>query len=226
MTTPIVIANWKANKTLDEAISWVNFVGEQFKGINAAIILCPPAIFIAPIFEIIKNKNHPILIGSQDVSVFDSGPYTGEISASQYFQFCQFAIIGHSERRVNFNEDSTIINQKIRQALSANLTPIICIDDGQENEISEFKNENLIIAYEPPSAISTNLNAKNEDPQKVQQVASKFSQMFKSAQIIYGGSVNADNTKDYLKPPIAGVLVGNASLSADSFLSIVQKVSS
>jgi triosephosphate isomerase len=178
----------------------------------------------------------------------ESGAYTGEVSAEMLKSVgCEYVILGHSERRVIFNESDEMINKKIKTAFAKNLKPVLCvgelleqresgktlnvitsqIEDGLDGITSE-QMKNIIIAYEPVWAIGTGKTATPEQAQEVHHfirelVAKKFSSTISGNLIIqYGGSVKPDNSGELLsQKDIDGALVGGACLKADTFLSII-----
>ena len=168
----------------------------------------------------------------------EKGPYTGEISPKMIKDLgVEYVIIGHSERRNKFGETDEMINKKIKAALSAELIPILCVgekkgEDAEEvigrqlrEDLDGIENcksgiENLIIAYEPVWAIGTGDFCESCDAEKVLNfIKSKYNN-----QIIYGGSVNGENSKGYIDVGFNGLLPGGASLKADEFIKIIENV--
>lgn len=245
---PIIIANWKLNPaTFKEAENLYASVCKKIKNVkNTQIVFCPPFLyshFIAP------KQN--IFLGAQDCFWEEEGAFTGEISAKQLFNLhCSHIIIGHSERRKYFNESNEIVNKKIKACLNANLIPIICVGETQEQRdrgetqkvieeelveglagISDgkLKNKGFIIAYEPVWAIGTGRPCDVEESQKMNLLIKKvISEIYlppvlKSLKVVYGGSVNSKNTAGYVKEAgYNGLLVGGASLKADEFAEIIK----
>ena len=127
---PIIVANWKMNTTLAEATILASSIISGLRDFSGAkVVLCPPSIWLEPIAEIIKKRLSHIELGIQNIYYRDEGPYTGEISPFMVKKICSFAIIGHSERRVHFQEDNEIINHKIHAALRNGLKPIFCVGE-------------------------------------------------------------------------------------------------
>ncbi len=218
MKNLIIVANWKANKTKDEAWDWFeNFSKDSHDFSDKEIIICPPYTLLGKADYFISESNLKVKIGAQDVSAFEEGAYTGEISATQIKEFADFVIIGHSERREYLKEDEDIISKKVEMALKAGLTPIFCVSDGNSKIPKNVK----IVAYEPVSAIGT---GNSDTPQDAQSVARKIkSENIQVEKMLYGGSVTSQNVHEFVEmEDIDGVLVGGASLSPHEFLEIVK----
>lgn len=224
-----IIANWKSNKNIQEALEWVSIVGPKIpKSENLKIVVCPTFSCLSEVAKEIKVNNYPLLVGSQDLSPFVVGAYTGEESASLLKEFVSLSILGHSERRKNFSETDEIITKKVQQALDNNIIPLLCVQD-ENTPIAEGCK---LVAYEPIWAISTSLTntpgaGRADTPEDANNVAqaikSKNSQ--EDLEVIYGGSVNSSNVRGFVDQPyIAGVLVGNASLDAEEFVKIIEEV--
>lgn len=225
MKNKILVANWKSNKTKTEAKNWLEEVSAQsFPEILEVIILAPFTL-LDTISGHIRVNDLPFKLGAQDVSPFDSGAYTGEISAKQIKEFADYVLIGHSERRTNFSEDKEIVRKKIEKAIAAGLTPIVCVSDLSQIDNLE-SNKEIVIAYEPPGVISTSgPNASPESPALVSEFIKKLKERL-SVEVIYGGSVDADNIRKYLSlENISGVLVGGQSLDPGSFINILKNAS-
>lgn len=221
MKKTLIAANWKSNKTKKEARNWIFEVSRQEFPENLEIIILPPFTLLDYLDSFIKANNLKLKLGAQDISPFGLGAYTGEVNASQVKEFASYVLIGHSERRKNFSESDEQINQKIQRAESLDLTPILCISDILQIKDINSKKE-MIIAYEPPGAISTSgPEAKAEDPDSVLEFVRKIKEK-NPARVIYGGSVDSNNVKNYTElDNIEGVLVGGKSLDAESFINLV-----
>jgi len=230
---PLVVANFKANLTWDEVSGWIGKVGPLSQNFKGTIVLCPSYPFLAQAQRQIKSSSFNIKLGSQDISKFESGAYTGEVSASQIAAICEFAIIGHSERRKYFGEIDSDVSEKLNLLLKNNITPILCISDISQlesylengNTIKE-KAADIIFVYEPPSAISGGGDFKPEDPQVASENAGKIQDLVGSKiMTIYGGSINADNALSFFeKGNINGGLIGQASLDPQTFGQILEKI--
>lgn len=228
-----IIANWKSNKTIAEALEWVAKVGPQLPkrdpstGSGLKVVVCPTFSVLPEVKKAITVGNFPMLAGAQDLSPFGMGAYTGEEPAAILKQFVDLAILGHSERRKNFNETNEMIAKKVEQALANNITPLVCVQD-EAMPVPEGCN---LIAYEPIWAISTGLTntpgvGRADTPEDANQVAGVFKQKYGTElEVIYGGSVNSQNVKGFVSQDnISGVLIGNASLDAEEFTKICHMV--
>jgi len=248
MRVPLIAGNWKMNTTVSEAIKLVNEMRSRLDEItNVDKVICPPFISLAPVRELIKGSS--IKLGAQNLYFEEKGAYTGEISPLMLAELCEFVIIGHSERRRYFNETGEIVNKKIRAALGAGLTPILCIGERlEENEAGRTEEvvteqlwssltgidypRGLLIAYEPVWAIGTGKAATGEQANETisfirRNVAKLYGEeIAQDVRILYGGSVTAENAAEFInQPEIDGALVGGASLKATQFLSIVTQTS-
>lgn len=221
-----IIANWKSNKTISEALEWVSKVGPNIpKQNNLKVVVCPTFNCLSEVKKAIMVGNFPIMVGCQDLSPYGAGAYTGEEAASLLKELVNLSILGHSERRKNFSENFEMISKKVAQALANNIIPLVCV----QSEETPVPKDCRIIAYEPIWAISTGLTntpgaGRADTPENANEVAKVFKQKYgDDLEIIYGGSVNSANVKGFVsQSDIAGVLVGNASLDADEFLSIIK----
>lgn len=222
-----IIANWKSNKTIQEALDWVSKVGPQIpKRDDLKVVVCPTFSALSEVKKAITVGNFPILLGVQDLSPFEVGAYTGEESAQLLKELISFSILGHSERKKNFNETDATVEKKAEQALQNNIIPLVCVQD----EATPVPKDCQLIAYEPIWAISTGLTntpgvGRVDTPEDANKVAGTFKQKYGSQlEVIYGGSVDSGNVKGFItKENISGVLVGNASLDADEFRRIVDE---
>lgn len=220
MKTKLVVANWKSNKTISEATAWVQAFRQLAKKENRQYVVCPPLPLLPFILDL---KQDGVAMGVQDLSPFGAGAYTGEVSGYSLQDLgISHAILGHSERRKYFQESSVLVAQKVTQALDFGIQPIVCVDREQIEEqaaaLSADEKKKVIIAYEPVHAIST--FGGKEDPIEVTlAVIEKIRDTFgKESVILYGGSVNPENSIVYLEhEAIDGALVGGASLIAEQF---------
>ena len=245
---PLIAGNWKMYKTPQEAADTAKQLVEQVREVaDVDIMIAPPFTALESVSRVIKNS--PVALGAQNLYWEDEGAYTGEISAPMLKSAgCQYAIIGHSERRQYFGETDKTVNQKIQAAIQVGLKPVFCIGETeQEREAEQTLSvldkqvrkglerlvpeqlDTLIIAYEPVWAIGTGKTATEDQAQEVHQfIRSLIEKSFgndlsKSIRILYGGSVKPDNILNLMAmPDIDGALVGGASLSADSFSRIIK----
>ncbi len=248
MSVPLIAGNWKMNTTVKEAVELVSKMRTPLDRINnVGKVICPPFISLTSINELVKGSS--IKLGAQNLYFEEKGAYTGEISPPMIAEFCEFVIIGHSERRQYFSETGDIINKKMLAALRAGLKPILCVGERlEENESGLTEKvitrqlrealtniaspDGLTIAYEPVWAIGTGRAASGKQANKtISLIRLELSSLLgdsiaSSIRILYGGSVTAANTLEFIQEPeIDGALVGGASLKADEFLSIVEQVS-
>lgn len=247
----LIAANWKMNKTIEEAVS---FIGEFKKLVkdekSAEIVICPSFTLLNEIKKSIEKSN--IKLGAQNMHYKISGAFTGEISPSMLKDIgCEYVILGHSEIR-EMGENDALINKKVISALKNGLKPILCIGETHEQRIKDetqdvLENQlikclsgvdgikNITIAYEPVWAISKgNPNHKaatKADAEEAHLFIRKLlegiydEKAAKETRIIYGGSMKPENAEELLEMPnIDGGLVGNASLNAKSFAEIVKAV--
>ena len=244
---PIVIANWKLNGGLDLICTSVaSFIGKHFA---AQIAICPPYLYMRDMMTFLQYSE--LQIGSQNVSRYESGAYTGETSAQMLKQAgCSLCLIGHSERRAMFAENNEGCQIKVRTALNQGLLPVLCVGENQqqrESNITEdvlreqlrggltaidLSGKDLCVAYEPVWAIGTGLAATPAIAQEVHQfIRAELTHIFDEetanrVRILYGGSVTKSNARDLLQQTdIDGLLVGGASLDPGHFVAICEQAS-
>lgn len=245
----LVAGNWKMNKTFQEAddllFEIADLLNEKGSG-DTIVVVCPPAPFLEMAYDIATDNNFNV--GAQNMSQWESGAYTGEISASMLQSMgVRYVILGHSERRTYFAETDQQIALKIDQAFSHELIPIYCcgevLQQRQEGihfevvrqqltealfHLNEQQISEVIIAYEPVWAIGTGVTATPAQAQEMhafirKMIAGKFGKDTAEAMmILYGGSCNASNAKElFSQPDVDGGLIGGASLKAADFVTIV-----
>ena len=242
----LIVANWKMNPTSQkEAKNIFDAIKKGAKSDKVEVVICPPFIYL-PLLS-------GLTLGAQNCFWQESGTYTGEISPSMLKDLgVKYVIIGHSERRKYFGETDEQVNKKLKAVLAAGLNPILCIgENAEQREKGEtemiLKNQliigmggievgdNFTVAYEPIWAISGGDPYKTKElptPEKVEKTNSYIRGILEgmygkkvadSIRIIYGGSANAGNAKDYLEnAKVQGFLVGGASLRPDDFNQIVK----
>lgn len=202
MVKPLIVANWKMNPaTLGEA----KVLFDEVKDTGA--IICPPFVYLSAL-----KAN-----GSQDLFWEEKGAYTGEISALMLKNLgVEYVILGHSERRKHFKETNKMIEKKLQAALRAGLKPILCVD--KVSQIPASLAKEVIVAYEPLFAIGTGNPCS---PEKAKEIRDSIQQ----DAVLYGGSVNSQNARDYIcQAGFQGLLVGGASLKPKEFIDIVKNV--
>ncbi|MCD6410582.1 triose-phosphate isomerase [bacterium] len=251
MKKALVVANWKCNPSTEREVGKIlNEVKRQIRKItNVQVVICPPFLFLPFLRE--KIKNTKIVLGAQDV-FYQGGSFTGEISPKMLKKFgVKYVITGHSERR-KLGEDDQIINKKIKSLLELKMNPILCVGETKEMREKEKQFEvverqilaalrnvkktlldNLIIAYEPVWAISTN-KGKLCSSDDIMTMKLFIKQLFEKnfgakisekIKILYGGSVNDKNIQLVRSAGIDGVLVGGASLNPQKFILILKAFS-
>jgi triosephosphate isomerase (TIM) len=239
----LIAGNWKMNGSLgaNEALLAVLAQGLASKP-ACDVAVCVPAAYFS---QVQLLKNDVIELGSQDVSAFSAGAYTGEISAAMLKDFhVRYAIVGHSERRQYHGETDVLIADKAKAALAAGVTPIVCVGEtlaereaGRTEEVVKRQLaavihtnghciSEVVVAYEPIWAIGTGKTASPLEAQAVHAVLraqlKAATDQFAKIKIVYGGSMNAANAASLLaQPDINGGLIGGASLKAADFLSII-----
>jgi len=248
MRVPLIAGNWKLNKTSTEAYK---LAAEMLSGLRnirgVEKLLCPPFTALMAVFRLIKDSD--IRLGAQNMYWEEQGAYTGEISPRMLAEFCQYVILGHSERRTYFGETDEQVNRKVRAAIAHHLMPIICVGETlEENEAGRAAGvvsrqvrealvgldildaERIVIAYEPVWAIGTGRASTAAGANTLIRnvirptLASLFGEnIAQSVRVLYGGSVDPGNAGDFFRQPeIDGALVGGASLNARSFIDIVE----
>ncbi len=247
MRTPLVAGNWKMNgsrASVKELINGVVAGAKSLSGVDIAV--CPSTIHLADVTAIAAGSN--VAVGSQDACTELKGAFTGETSIEMIKDMgCQYAIIGHSERRTLYGESDDIVAKKFAVVKAAGVTPIFCIGETLEEREANITEDvcarqidavfaaqgddafaGSVIAYEPVWAIGTGKTASPEQAQAVhafirQHIAKHNADIAENTQILYGGSMNPANAKDLMgQADIDGGLIGGASLKADDFLAVCQ----
>lgn len=248
MRQKIVAGNWKMNKNLQEGVQLAQEIDKlvsELKNNDVKVILAPSFVNITEVKKAVSSK---ISISSQNVAAEASGAYTGEVSASMIKSTgAEYAIIGHSERRMYYGETDAILLKKVKQALANNLKPIFCIGEVLEEresgkhfdvvkkqieqgvfELSADEFKNVVLAYEPVWAIGTGKTASSDQAQEIHKfirdtVSAKYGKaVAEETSILYGGSCKASNAKElFANPDVDGGLIGGAALVAGEFLGII-----
>jgi triosephosphate isomerase (TIM) len=247
MRRHVIAGNWKMNKTLEQGVALIRAI-KNISTTGPDIIVCPPFTHLSSTAKLLKDTH--IKLGAQNMSEHDSGAFTGEISAAMLQSVgVKYVILGHSERRTIYNESNSLINTKIKRAMSYDLSPIFCVGETYEEReadrtfscietqvregLSGLSKENLldldtILAYEPVWAIGTGKVASPLQAQDVHaHIRNVLSELYdqdlaQSLRIQYGGSVKPDNAKELLsQPDIDGALVGGACLDSTLFAGII-----
>ena len=246
MRKPIMVANWKMNKTRDDALAFIYAINGSLPSNNKVeTVICAPSILLR---DLVKRQGDNLRIGAQNMFYEEFGAYTGEISPVMLKTTgVEYVIVGHSERRSLFQETDDIVNKKVKSALAHNLKPILCIGESIEqrelgitssvvrkqlelalNGVDVSDITNVIIAYEPIWAIGTGKTASAKDAEteckNIRNVIKEIYNAITSEEIkiLYGGSMNPKNVKELVSMPnIDGGLVGGASLEPSSFLELV-----
>ncbi|MCH1939957.1 triose-phosphate isomerase [Holdemania massiliensis] len=243
MRKPIIVGNWKMNKTCAEAVSFINEIEPKLHG-GADYGIAAPFTALKDCVNTAKN----LLVAAENCHFEDNGAFTGEVSVPMLEEIgVKWCIIGHSERRQMFNETDETVNKKAKRLLEAGITPILCIgeteaqfDAGQTEEVirAQLKGgldglcpkcvAKMVLAYEPIWAIGTGKSATKEIAQNCchivrDQVRVMFGdEAADSVRVQYGGSVKPNNIKEYMAmEDIDGALIGGASLKTDSFEEII-----
>lgn len=243
--TPCIAANWKMNKTIEEAEAFLGSFLPRLPGGGAEVLLCPSFVALKATVEACAQS--PVGVAAQNMHEEDAGAYTGEVSAPMLAEIGVDAVVlGHSERRQYFNETDEALARKVPAALAAGLEPVLCVgesdrqrdDDETEAVLSRqleadlaavepSRLDGVVIAYEPIWAIGTGRTATPDQAQEAIRFIRELLRRRDEAagertRIVYGGSVKPDNAAELMaQPDIDGALVGGASLDPGHFAEIV-----
>ncbi|HEX9017982.1 MAG TPA: triose-phosphate isomerase [Anaerolineaceae bacterium] len=248
MRKPFVAGNWKMNKTGEEARA---LIAEMLPELQAAVsvdrAVCPPFPYLMATAAMLAGTG--VGLGAQNMYWEESGAFTGEVSPKMVAEFCQYVILGHSERRAIFGETDETVNRKVKAAFVYGLTPIMCVGETlNENEAGRTKEVvvrqihegmkgldvaqavKLVVAYEPVWAIGTGRAATAQVANTVHAdyIRPAIKDLYgvdvaDAVRIQYGGSVNAKNAAELFgMPDIDGALVGGAALKPADFVAIVK----
>ncbi len=244
----LIAGNWKMNGSLEfNSTLMRSLLGGDLYANVCDVAVCAPSVYLAQIHALLLSAgSSPIHLGAQDISAHEKGAYTGEISVSMLKEFgVSYAIVGHSERRQFHHESDQLVAIKAERALSAGITPIVCVGETQQEREAGLTEvivkrqlaavihlvghciTEIVVAYEPVWAIGTGLTATPEQAQSVHavlraQLRAAAGEGAEKIRILYGGSMNAANAKSLLsQPDIDGGLIGGAALKAADFLAII-----
>lgn len=243
----MMVANWKMNKTRDDALAFIYAINESLPNSDKVeTVICAPSILLR---DLVKRQGDNLRIGAQNMYFEDFGAFTGEVSPVMLQTTgVEYVIVGHSERRSLFGETDDMVNRKVKAALNHNLKPILCVGETLEQrelgitssvirkqlELAldgvEIKDvTNVIIAYEPIWAIGTGKTASAKDAEEeCKNIRIAIKELYNAytadeTKVLYGGSMKPSNAKELLAMPnIDGGLVGGASLDPNSFLELVK----
>ncbi len=242
-----MVGNWKMNGSLAANASLLSDVLAGMAGVTCRAAVCAPFVYLPQLQALLAGSS--VASGAQDVSMHDSGAFTGEVSASMLRDFgVRYAIVGHSERRLYHGETDAHVATKAQRVLAAGITPIVCVGEtlaereaGQteavvKRQLAAVIHTNghciseIVVAYEPVWAIGTGRTAT---PEMAQQVHAVLRTQLQAAtahadrvSILYGGSMNATNAAELLaQPDVDGGLIGGAALKAPDFLSMLKAAS-
>jgi triosephosphate isomerase len=236
------------NKTVAEARQLVTDMMPGLLAVEGVEkLLCPPYTALMAVSTLLEGEE--IGLGGQNIYWEEQGAYTGEISPPMLAEFCQYVIIGHSERRAYFGETDETVKRRVSATLAHNLTPVVCVGETLEEKEAEraaevvsrqvneglsglpvSSGDDLVVAYEPVWAIGTGRAAYPEDASQIigevirPALAGLFGEdVSQAVRVLYGGSVKPDIAAGFFKEPeIDGALVGGASLKADAFIGITE----
>ena len=250
--TPLIAGNWKMNLNHIEAVGLVQKLAwtlqdKRHDPKRSEVVVLPPFTNLRTVQTLVEGDRLDLQYGAQDVSPFDDGAYTGDVSATMLAKLgCRYVLVGHSERRQHYGEDDKLVNAKAKKAVERGLTPIVCVGEGIE--VREEQDQvaftiahveealggltleqigSLVVAYEPVWAIGTGRVATPEDAQEVcgairEWVGQWYDEgIAQDLRVLYGGSVKAAKVRSIMAQPDGnGCLVGRASLVIEEFTAI------
>jgi triosephosphate isomerase (TIM) len=252
--TPLIAGNWKMNLNHIEAVGLVQKLAwtlqdKRHDRTKSEVVVLPPFTDLRTVQTLVEGDRLELGYGAQDVSPFDDGPYTGDVSATMLAKLgCRYVLVGHSERREYYGEDDKLVNAKAKKAVERGLTPIVCVGEGIEvrEEMDQVaftiahveealggltleQIGSLVVAYEPVWAIGTGRVATPEDAQEVCGAIREWVGQWydfgiaQDIRILYGGSVKSSNVRSIMaQPDVDGCLVGGASLVVEEFAAIAR----
>jgi triosephosphate isomerase len=216
-----IIANFKSNLSLAQTIEWIETVGPKLeRNENIVVGFCPRFSALSEAAKTVKVNNFPLLVGSQNISPFSEGAYTGEEAAVFLKEMIDFSLIGHSERRQHFAETDEMVGEKVNRVNEQEIMPLVCVQNAETPVPSKVN----VVAYEPVFAIGSGIP---DTPENSEKVSKQLVELHPSVSVLYGGSVNKDNAAAFIQQEhISGLLIGKASLEAEHFVAIVNACSS
>lgn len=251
---PLIAGNWKMHLNHVEAVGLVQKLAwtledKRHDPDKSEVVVLPPFTDLRTVQTLVEGDRLALGYGAQDMSPFENGAFTGDISAEMLTKLgCRYVLVGHSERRKYHGEDDNTVNAKTIRAVTKGITPIVCVGEGlevrraddhisytithAESALARLTDEQisgLVIAYEPVWAIGTGEVATPQDAQEVCSALREWmssqhgAEVGESIRILYGGSVKADNIVGLMaQPDIDGALVGGASLLVDEFAAMAR----
>lgn len=245
----LVAGNWKMNTNRSDGTALAQALASAVSRTEPAVdvLVCPPYPYLTSVAEVVDGSG--VRLGAQDVYFEANGAFTGEVSVEMLKDVhCRSVILGHSERRHVMGESDDVINRKLKATLAAGLQGILCVGEllseressqtetvldrqmqGGLADVSEEDAKHVVIAYEPVWAIGTGVTASPEQAESAHEhlrnwLSSRYNSAFAdTVQILYGGSVKADNAETLMgQPNVDGALVGGASLKAETFVPIIE----
>lgn len=246
MKTPVIIANWKMNKSIGESVEYACRLNDLMKEITGVeVILAVPFTALRSVSDVLNGGS--VSLAAQNIHWEDCGPYTGEVSAPQVREAgASYVILGHSERRQSFGEGNESVHRKVQAAFKHQLAPVVCVGEseserqnGRALEVIEEQMvkglgglkdvQALLIAYEPVWAIGTGRTVTREQVSVAHQwIREKTAEILGPGdagpvRVLYGGSVTAENTSEFLaEPEVEGLLIGGSSLRFEVFSDILK----
>lgn len=223
-----VIGNWKCNKGIPGAQSWLMEFAAHYRPVEGLTVILAPSFLSLPSLaeRVVSLGLKNVKLAAQNVSPYPRGPYTGEVAADMLKGIADYVILGHSERRRYFHETEQDVSAKLREVVDAGLSPIVCLQQPLSLAnllgLRDVEEAGMILAYGPVDATMARVP---ESVQTTVEVAREISKVCPGLPVVYGGSIEAHNAHAYAAlPELAGLFVGQASLEPDSFLAICEQV--
>lgn len=222
------VANWKSHKTTGQAEQWLSAFLKAYQPVpEVQVIIAPAFVCLEPLHRLLTEQGATqIALAAQDLSPFPSGAYTGAVAATMVRDLVEYSFLGHSERRRYFHETHQEVANKVAEAVAADITPILCLDQpyaaAQIAALNEADAEKILIGYGPVEAIGVNIPlSRRLVVAAVEEIRSRLP----NRPVLYGGSVNSENAADYIQiEGIDGVMASSASLDPLEFAEICTAV--